>query len=167
MVQCESITSFFQRTDRDGGTALFSSMDIPFPPFGPILHGSGMTSASARKDFSISRTGSDPLNMENGVFSTIPPHKLARMGFNPLGLPNGYGLSEGTDRIRGFTGESQMIGDNHPITDIDHRLEVEKPVLSDHIAILEVGLPPRIGSLTRTATFRSHGIPAPRERVWG
>ena len=66
-------------------------------------------------------------------------------GFNPLGLPNGYGLSEGTGRIRGFTGESQMIGDNRPITDIDHRLEVEKPVLSNHIAILEVGLPQRIG----------------------
>ena len=67
------------------------------------------------------------------------------MGFNPLGLPNGYGLSKGTGRIRGFTGESQMIGDNHPITDIDHRLEVEKPVLSNHIAIPEVGLPQRIG----------------------
>ena len=42
MVQCESITSFFQRTDRDGGTALFSSMAIPFrrysAPFDAISH---------------------------------------------------------------------------------------------------------------------------------
>ena len=32
MVQCESLTSFFQRTDRDRGTALFFPMDIPSPP---------------------------------------------------------------------------------------------------------------------------------------
>ena len=87
MVQCESITSFFQRTDRDGGTALFSSMAIPFrrysAPFDAIPHGSGMTSASTCKDCSLSRTEGDPRNVGNGVYSTIPPQKLARMGMSP------------------------------------------------------------------------------------
>ena len=54
-----------------------------------------MTSAGACKDYSISRTGDDLLNMENdismndpgnGVFSTIPPHKLACMGRHPSQL---------------------------------------------------------------------------------
>ncbi len=88
MLQCESLTRFFQRTDRDGRTALFFPMDIP-RRLAPMSHRSDQTSASVRKDFSISRTGGDPLNMGNDismddpgndVFSTIPPLKLARMG---------------------------------------------------------------------------------------
>ena len=84
MVRLEALTSFFHT---HGPGRLFFSLWMSRPrrypaPFGAIPNSSGMTSANSCQDFSISRTGNDPLNdgngvsmndPGNGVFSTIPP----------------------------------------------------------------------------------------------